>query len=313
MANQAAAAAANSASAKSPAKAAKPKRQPRTARRGATDRPAQAPKAPMAPADPSYRTRQPASVTPTVTRPPAVRQMQHGLHQDPLAPSTVSAMPSMEAAATHAVAAPGDAWPELSTRKALQTEHDIRRQNQWSQPANFALESKRPAAPRITAEKRYWEPFFISPLDVHFAHDTIKDAFRPPYPSILETLRKLATGSLQTQEVECIRVVWSEELEWRKGKGDNRWYVAGTFNRRLCMYRLLCIFFPERWRRIQVQRVPNDSVHWTLQSGRHKYSTECQGDAVEIRPGKFVGKTEDSVKWPEASDLLRSLRSFVRA
>ena len=56
---------------------------------------------------------------------------------------------------------------------------------------------------------------------VHFAHDSISDKYRLPYRSILDTLKDLASGSLKTQEVEIINVIWSEDIAWRKGKGDN--------------------------------------------------------------------------------------------
>ena len=46
--------------------------------------------------------------------------------------------------------------------------------------------------------------------------------YRLPYRSILDTVKDLASGSLQTQEVEIINVIWSEDIAWRKGKGDNR-------------------------------------------------------------------------------------------
>ena len=45
--------------------------------------------------------------------------------------------------------------------------------------------------------------------------------YRLPYRSILDTVKDLASGSLQTQEVEIINVIWSEDIAWRKGKGDN--------------------------------------------------------------------------------------------
>ena len=65
--------------------------------------------------------------------------------------------------------------------------------------------------------KRKDEPFFISPLEVHFAHDSISSDFRAPFKNILDTLTDLAKGSLSQQEVECIDIVWSEDIPWRAG------------------------------------------------------------------------------------------------
>ena len=52
------------------------------------------------------------------------------------------------------------------------------------------------------------------------AHDSISSDFRAPFKNILDTLTDLAKGSLSQQEVECIDIVWSEDIPWRAGRGD---------------------------------------------------------------------------------------------
>lgn len=104
------------------------------------------------------------------------------------------------------------------------------------------------------------------------------------------------------KELECIDIVWREE----------RWFVAGTFNRRLCMYRLLALFLPDKFRRIQVRRKDPVEVRWHLRDGRDKFSTECLGDYVQIRWGMWVGKDWNALQWREASDLHKRLKNQGR-
>ena len=60
------------------------------------------------------------------------------------------------------------------------------------------------------------------------------------------------------------------------------------------MYRLLRVFLPDAWLKIQVRRVHHEERLWTLSNGQHKYSTRCLRDTVEIRSGKHVGKIVES-------------------
>ena len=104
-----------------------------------------------------------------------------------------------------------------------------------------------------------------------------------------------------------MKVVWLED-------GDHsRWTVAGTFNRRLVVYRLLAIYMPLRFQRLQCTRVPYSSAKWKY-NGRHKLSTQCHGVYVEVRKKDFVGRGklprgEDKygVHWLEADHLLSRL------
>jgi len=155
-------------------------------------------------------------------------------------------------------------------------------------------------APSTVGLKHY--QFWISPLDIHFTHDRISDAFRPPFGNIFDTSRELeqAKDSLP-KELECIDVVWKEEYE--------RWFAAGTFHSRLCMFRLLAIFTPDDVLRVQARRVPPGSVHWHLKDGTNKFSTQCQGDSGDVKGGWFVGKTESSVKWLAARESFKTLKA----
>ena len=57
------------------------------------------------------------------------------------------------------------------------------------------------------------------------------------------------------------------------------------------MYRLLHIFLPAAWRRIQVRRVKHSEHLWVLPNNQHKYTTRCCDNEVEVRHGKFAGWT----------------------
>lgn len=161
-----------------------------------------------------------------------------------------------------------------------------------------------------------YQTFWISPLDVHFAHDSVAEYFRPfadrkgrrhENKSILDTVWETATTEIP-EELECIDVVWL-------GDGlHGRWTVAGTFNRRLVVFRLLAIFLPERFRLMKVCRRPEREVRWQLSNGRSKLSTECSGIYVEVRWQRFVGRglspagdDRKGVVWPEAEQLFLNL------
>eukprot|EP00928_Gymnodinium_smaydae_P036222 TRINITY_DN25341_c0_g1_i1.p1 TRINITY_DN25341_c0_g1~~TRINITY_DN25341_c0_g1_i1.p1 ORF type:complete len:954 (-),score=142.69 TRINITY_DN25341_c0_g1_i1:126-2987(-) len=274
---------------------------------------------PRTPVDPSYHSHRPAEFAPT-SRVPASRQTQQAAPVQPSAqaaavsPSSAvgsasAVSPSSAVGSASVSSTPEQVWPDLSAATTSSPDHDAWREKQWSRPVVPALEAKRPLRPKFDgATTPFFQPFFMSPLDIHFAHDTISETFQAPFRGILDTLKELVKGDLTTQEVECIRIVWSEDVDFRKGQGDARWYVAGTYNRRLCMYRLLSIFLPKQWSRVQVYRVPADTVKWTY-NNRHKFSTNCRGEHVQVRGRGCVGKSEDSVSWFAAIDMFKRLRN----
>ena len=61
--------------------------------------------------------------------------------------------------------------------------------------------------------------------------------------SIQRDERDAPRSAQEPQQLETIDVVWHED----------QIYVAGTFNRRLCMYRLLAIFHPSRFGLMRVR------------------------------------------------------------
>ena len=99
-----------------------------------------------------------------------------------------------------------------------------------------ALEPFRPRVPTKGPEHiRNYQTFWASPSEVHFTHDTISDCFRDFKKdgklmqdlTILDSCEELAAAPTAIpKDLERIDVVWI----------DDRWYVAGTFNRRLCMF-----------------------------------------------------------------------------
>ena len=173
-----------------------------------------------------------------------------------------------------------------------------------------ALEPFRPRVPTKGPEHiRNYQTFWASPSEVHFTHDTIIDYFRDFKKdgklmqdlTILDSCEVLAAAPTAIpKDLERIDVVWI----------DDRWYVAGTFNRRLCMFRLLMIYLPQDFPKFQVRRVPYDKVTWTLRDGRPKMSTTCKGAGVSVRPRPetWVGKTRSEVHWPDADNLFLKLQ-----
>ncbi|CAE7903290.1 unnamed protein product [Symbiodinium necroappetens] len=152
---------------------------------------------------------------------------------------------------------------------------------------------------------------WVSPLHVHFTHGSISERFKQEEssfgwkrPSILDTIRQLLRGC-EPSELECL------DVSWHKG----RIHVAGSGNRRLCMWRLLCLFHPHQWARIKVKfRSRSDRrLHFSA-----ALDTECNGDFVEVRHGRYVGKSlhpsgsDPGVVWAEAWALLR-LRHRLRS
>jgi len=167
---------------------------------------------------------------------------------------------------------------------------------------------------------------FISPLDIHFTHDNINPEFSPfldavtgkrRHPTLLQTIQD-CLGKKVPDQVDMLDVVWHQ----------NKIFLAGTFNRRLCVWRLLCIFFPERFARVKVKFKPEREKEklFTHRTGETKFSTKCKGDWIEIRWNHFVGKQRDThprwheesgydckfdpgVQWPEAEKLLTAMQA----
>jgi len=68
------------------------------------------------------------------------------------------------------------------------------------------------------------------------------------------------------------------------------------------MYRLLAIFHAHRFGLIKVKFVAKTSK----MRFDYKLTTACAGKTVEIRWGRFVGRTREEVVWKEAVELLDS-------
>ncbi|CAE8590964.1 unnamed protein product [Polarella glacialis] len=127
--------------------------------------------------------------------------------------------------------------------------------------------------------------------------------------SILDSIQELLKPFEEPKELQLIDVVWHE--------GDL--YVAGTFNRRLCMYRLLAIFVSERFGLIKVRVLSRDLP---ILRFHEKLTTRCEGLTVEVRHGRttktaitttrtakqpqqrFVGRSREEVLWNEAREML---------
>jgi len=176
---------------------------------------------------------------------------------------------------------------------------------QWKPTWSPSLEEFRRTAPSKTSSNTIdWQTFWISANEVHFTHDSINEYFQDSQQlkngTILLTVEELATAKEIPKQLERIDVVWIDDRK--------RWFVAGTFNRRLCVQRLLHLFLSKKFQRIQVRRVPYDSVKW-IYNGRHKMSTTCDGEGVEVRYEKWVGKDRSALRWPAALDLGKRLSS----
>lgn len=176
-------------------------------------------------------------------------------------------------------------------------------------PATLLVRSpdQAPLRPPLPSRKEmlpgtFW---FVSPLDIGFMHDSISECFNP--------YRKAEEGGRQVDDKEELKILTSARELLEKGEEPralevldvtwyrDRLYVAGTFNRRLCMYRLLAIFAAERFGLIKVHMVSADEMRLKL---KERFTTTCEGRWVEIRPGGRVGQTRDEVRWPEAVALL---------
>lgn len=170
----------------------------------------------------------------------------------------------------------------------------------------MVLSCSRPSRARVERVRdsrnppRIGETLWLSPLMIHFTHDTINPVFGDGKP-ILQTVENIIRGILDVDDIPRVKVVWLPSEE--------RFYVAGTYNRRLCAYRLLAIYVPGKFRRIKVQVASLDdpTVHF-----REKKTTACQGRFVHVRVGKrrswpTVGISVDDTTWQHAQDLITSL------
>lgn len=117
------------------------------------------------------------------------------------------------------------------------------------------------------------------------------------------------------RRVDAIEVVFHEK----------KIFVAGTFNRRLCCWRLLALFRPDRFQQVKVRfrsQEEKDAPYGFKWSS--KYTTECHGNWVQVRDlsihdALYVGKkietesgwwnndweADPGVQWPEAIRLLK--------
>ncbi|CAE8624260.1 unnamed protein product [Polarella glacialis] len=150
--------------------------------------------------------------------------------------------------------------------------------------------------------------WFVSPLDIRFTHNSICDHFLPFEKdgevrrlSILDSIQELLRPFEEPKELQIIDVVWHE----------GNLHVAGTFNRRLCMYRLLALFASERFGLIKVRVLNKDLPRLRFDE---KLTTRCEGLTVEVRYGRqrqeqqqqqrFVGCSREEVLWNEAREML---------
>eukprot|EP00435_Cladocopium_sp_Y103_P049238 s2040_g14.t1 len=165
----------------------------------------------------------------------------------------------------------------------------------------------RPPLPR-QEEMKPGNQFFVSPLDVRFTHDSISECFAPYVKDgeqltdkerlkVLSSAKELLDGDEEPKALEMLDVVWYQ----------NNLYVAGTFNRRLCMYRLLALFATERFGLIKVQVKSQDDLRGKFNKS---LTTKCKGQVVKIRTQNNnseefqVGESREELHWPEAVEAL---------
>lgn len=140
--------------------------------------------------------------------------------------------------------------------------------------------------------------WFVSPLDIRFTHDRISEHFRPFTKDNVEMVRlSILDSAVELLHSDYVRGLDMIDVVWHEGN----LFVAGTFNRRLCMYRLLAIFAPDRFGLIKVRIVEKHGrkVHFY-----DKLSTRCNGKWVQIGHVRSVGVARIDVHWPEAHQAL---------
>lgn len=160
----------------------------------------------------------------------------------------------------------------------------------------------RPPLPR-QSECRSYDTYFVSPLDVHFTQDSVSEIFSSQdddptkQPSLLETAAECIKDGIP-EKIEILDVIWYE----------GKVYVAGSFNRRLCVYRLLSIFAGLRTMKVRFQPERNREKLFKFASGKNRFTTECEGNWVLVRPirssaSQYVGKKKQAdAQWHTDSD-----------
>ncbi|CAD7925904.1 unnamed protein product [Amoebophrya sp. A120] len=213
----------------------------------------------------------------------------------------------------------------LAVKSSLSTQMSLR----GSGPAFAELNSQAMLLPRrgATIGSVHW----VSPLHVRFTHDSIKLCFgeymdkrtglQHTDQSILDSLEQQLRSVAEDGPagLDCLDVCWARPLHGEKLEADAL-FLAGTGNRRLCMWRMLAIMRPENFALIKVRIVSKDSTKVRFPE---KCTTSCAGRWVEIRTkGRvrfFVGSQEHAdgkwnpadphckgdpgIKWPDAEKI----------
>eukprot|EP00931_Biecheleriopsis_adriatica_P012820 TRINITY_DN11407_c0_g1_i1.p1 TRINITY_DN11407_c0_g1~~TRINITY_DN11407_c0_g1_i1.p1 ORF type:complete len:640 (-),score=119.93 TRINITY_DN11407_c0_g1_i1:13-1932(-) len=161
---------------------------------------------------------------------------------------------------------------------------------------------------------------WISPLDIHFTQDSVSHKFgdwtdeetrvRIRDKTLLDTVRECLENRRAPKRVEAVEVVWH--------KGQI--YLAGSFNRRLCCWRLLTLYtscFSQIKVRFRGEEEKDRGFNW-----KDRFTTDCNGHWVRVRHPQgdlYVGKriqtdpawwhndwnADPGVQWPEAQRLLQ--------
>mmetsp|Transcript_47714 Transcript_47714/g.102219 ORF Transcript_47714/g.102219 Transcript_47714/m.102219 type:complete len:513 (+) Transcript_47714:66-1604(+) len=166
-------------------------------------------------------------------------------------------------------------------------------------PAPAAVEAIVPYQSKVCSTQK----IEISPLDIRFTHAKILCYYKTAPPNKPRTILGSAQEMVGTRTGAIAGL--NIEVVWHNGS----FYTAATFNRRLCLHRLLAIYFPERFSKIQVTVVDIS----TRKDFFKRLSTPCSGDFVRVMDenGKelgIVGKEEGQVTWQEARNVMAGLR-----
>ncbi|CAE8627439.1 unnamed protein product [Polarella glacialis] len=192
-------------------------------------------------------------------------------------------------------------------------------------PAMLGLSHPAPPPPMPPRAKMLpGTSWFVSPLQIHFTQQSVSPVFRPFWKdgalradlSILHSARELLLG-MDTEvprPLEILDVVWHPVPKTQDSDDQvgELLFVAGSFNRRLCMHRLLAIFAPARFGLVKVQVKDREALgqaYWDS-----KFTTRCYGNYVEVRagPGRYVGCQASEVQWPEACQVFSLQPPFLQ-
>lgn len=201
--------------------------------------------------------------------------------------------------------------------------------------------SELPDRRRAVIGSTHW----VSPLQLRFTHDSVSGMFRDfdklgvrvQNQTILNSLQEVletCSGGKLPKSLDCLDVCWDprdgaavDKESAGRISASGKLFLAGTGNRRLTMWRLLAIFFPEKFRRIKVRLV--NGAHPRVKFVQ-KCTTLCEGRWIQVRkplgslglhPQIFVGlsahgaadwdaeaedcNTKDpGVQWDEAVGLI---------